>query len=295
MNKKGLAEGALAVIILALVTMGVLGLFVYQYSQRQSCVQKVELCKTSLMIIEGFKKTTGHSAVPVEPIIDCPICVPESSEEIKGKTKEQTMREIADHLRYCWYKTNGRNNKIGTDLGKFAYLPKVGVEIVEPDLRVCLVCSEFTAEQTISAQELSIYLRATKIVNGPGKGLTYSNYLDMSWDVNQLLQPATIYYLDTLLRTTPSTPFEIISDLIEGKTLPKKVLTSAEIETVVKVYKTELKNYAGHVTLPIIPHNPFQVIAYHWPVPAKPFNQIVLVPSPLLPELPCDIYHYQKE
>ncbi|GEM_PF-5437961 len=297
--KKGLAESALALLIIALITIGFLGIFVYDYSQRQTCVQKVELCKMSISFLNTFKKATGHSLVAVTPKLDCPICVPDSSFEIKNKKEEQTLHEIADHLRWCWYKTTGKDNTIGEDFGKFYAISKT---IAEKDLNVCIVCSEFKTNIEISNSKLQKYLAETKITNTPGQGKTYAQYLDMNLGIegigsNKILP--TLKLVDELIQNedidfkqVQNTP----SKLAEGWWVTTIEKVSAEqkrliLEEVSKAQRTSKS------TQNILPQKQFQVISYNWILEfeKRPFNQIFIVPNDEVSELPCDIYHYQKE
>ncbi len=162
--KKGMAESTLAVLIITLISIGFIGLFVYNYTERQSCTSKVELCRSSSFLISQAKKATAGFLSPERIIkLDCPICVPGSSEEIKSLDKKTVLREIAEHLRYCWYKTNGRNNRVG--------------EALLGGTSVCLVCSEFKLSQDISRQDLLDFLKKAKIGAGVDKSKTYAQYL----------------------------------------------------------------------------------------------------------------------
>lgn len=298
-SKKGLAESALALLIIAIITIGFLGIFVYNYSQRQTCVQKVELCKMSISFINTFKKTTGHSLTGIVPKLDCPICVPGSSAEIKNKKDGETMREIADHLRWCWYKTTGKYNSIGEDFGKFYAISKT---IAEKDLNVCIVCSEFKTETEISNSKLQKYLVDTKITNSPGQGKTYAQYLDMSLGIegvgaNKILP--TLKLVDELIqgeyidfKQVQNTPSKLAEGWwvtgIEKASVEQKRLILEEISKAQRSSKS-IQN--------ILPQKQFQVISYNWILEfeKRPFNQIFIVPNDEVSELPCDIYHYQKE
>jgi len=173
-NKRAMAESALALLIIAIITMGVLGVFVYKYTERQSCIQKVELCKMSITVVSAYKKALGIDQVLsiVEPKIDCPICVPDSSGNIKNKEEKETMQEIANHLRWCWYKTTGQNNLAGGT--------------AEGQIQFCTVCSEFKTAQEISIINLLSFLREKKINTGPGAGETYQQYLSTTLPIDKI-------------------------------------------------------------------------------------------------------------
>ena len=174
MNRKAITEATLALLIIALITMGFLGVFVYNYGERQTCTQKIELCRTSMTILNAFIKAPWYlkKTSPLKPRIDCPICVPGSSDKIKNEEQEKNLHEIAEHLRWCWYKTLGKDNFM-------------------LDKKICTVCSEFTIKQQIEPAEFLNYLRTTKIKTGPGAGKTYEEYLDMYWGTQGILDYAT--------------------------------------------------------------------------------------------------------
>lgn len=167
MTRRALAEATLVLLIIALISSGVIGLFVYNYSKAQDCAGKVELCRTSFFILSSSKKTLGLASKVLQDFkIDCPICVPGSSDEIKVNTPNEAMREIAEHLKYCWYKT------LGDEI-------KSGVSTVAIN-NFCLVCSEFNVNKDISNQDLLNYLKTTKINSGVGKGKIYADYFDFT-------------------------------------------------------------------------------------------------------------------
>ena len=251
---KGLAESALALLIIAIITMGSLGVFVYKYSQRQTCMEKVELCRTSISFNSAYKKALGKGQAfsPVEPKIDCPICVPDSSSEIKDQKEDEAMREIANHLRWCWHKTTGKDNLIG----------KKTVE----GFRFCLVCSEFTIDIPINGQKFLNFLHDTKITNGPGAGSKYAQYLDTNWGIGRILDYSLLIEKNYIAGYIPET----------------------------QALQPELKKAPNQVS--ITANKKYQVIDYDWAFSyTVPFNQVIIIPNDDVANLPCDIYHYQKE
>lgn len=258
MMKKGIAESALALLILAVVTAVVLGMFVYNYREAQDCREKVELCHLSMELLSLFKEKGGSASgvLPFEPKIDCPMCVPGSSNDIKGISEEQTMQEIADHLRWCWYKTLGKENKIGRNQALIFLFEK----------KICTVCSQFKTDKEISSKRFLEYIKRTKIVNSPGKGKTYETYLESLWGTKKILD----YYF-----------------LLENPALAGFIPENARL-------KEELSKKRSEP--PIFKNTKYQVIHYNWAFSVTtPFNQLFLIPNDEIEGLPCDIYHYQEE
>lgn len=161
-KKRGMAESTLAVLIITIICIGFVGLFINNYMARQSCVQKVELCKASSFLISGAKKASWGALSPAK--LDCPVCVPGSSGDIKSVNKKEVLKQIAEHLRYCWYKSGGKNNRVG--------------EALFGSSSVCLVCSEFKLSNDVSRVDLLDFLSKTKINSGAGQGKTYAEYLN---------------------------------------------------------------------------------------------------------------------
>lgn len=269
MNCKAITEATLALLIIAIITMGFLTVFVYNYGERQTCTQKIELCRTSMMLFNTFRKIPGQ-ALMLEPKIDCPICVPGSSEKIKNEDQQKNLYEVAEHLRWCWHKTLGTANKIAGNTFLLFYFGK----------KNCVVCSEFTTDKDVKPQELINYLQKTKIRIGPGAGKTYAQYLDVDLDLEGLFSYKILPHIATVTDWSFLRFFDDIKSLL-SKGWAAYLLIPDEARTL----------------QPITSNEKFQLIRYFWMTPVKPilFNQMFFVPNSEVPQLPCDVYHYQKE
>lgn len=273
MNRKAITEATLALLIISIITMGFLTVFVYNYGERQTCTQKVELCRTSMSLLNTYTQAplTKKAITPIIPKIDCPICVPGSSEKIQNEDQEKNLHEIAEHLRWCWHKTLGRNNKIAQNTLLKIYFSQ----------KLCVVCSEFTVDKDVKPQELINYLQKTKIKIGPGAGKNYAQYLDMDLDLNGMFSHRLLPYATT---SNFWAKFYVTYDL--------KLWFSENIVTSLVIPQTAKDQH------PMQPNKNYQLIRYNWLIPGignTVFNQMFFVPNQEVAQLPCDAYHYQKE
>ncbi|MBI4141226.1 hypothetical protein HY485_05310 [Candidatus Woesearchaeota archaeon] len=270
-NTKGITEATLALLIIALITMGFLGVFVYNYGERQTCTQKIELCRTSMTILNAFRRIS-FQAFMSEPKIDCPICVPGSSDKITTEKPEESMHEIAEHLRSCWYKTLGKNNHLAENTFLGFYFRQ----------KLCMVCSEFVTNQDIKPQKFMTYLQTTKIKTGAGAGKTYAEYLHTDLGSAGILSYKLLRPVVGISGLGQALVYKDINAIIS----PEQNPIAANIPPEVRIPQ------------PITSNKKFQVVYYTWVTPGRSallFNQIFIVPNDYVPELPCDIYHYQKE
>ncbi|MBI4141616.1 hypothetical protein HY484_01685 [Candidatus Woesearchaeota archaeon] len=262
---RAITEATLALLIIAIITMGFLAIFVYNYGERQTCTQKIELCRTSMTLLNTFRKIYGQAFLS-EPKIDCPICVPGSSDTIKTEKQEEAIHEVAEHLRWCWYKTLGNDNKMG-NVGWAPHLK---------EKKICIVCSEFSTNQDINQAQLLQYLQKTKIRTGPGAGKTYETYLNLQLGITKILDYKFFKERQSVAHLSRDSP-ELQQILSQQRKL--SILTQ---------------------------ETRFQVIRYNWgqetiqlgltgvsTIPT--FNHIFLIPTSEISTFPCDVYHYQKE
>lgn len=297
MNTKAIAEATIALLIIGIISMAAVGTFVYKYSERQKCQQKIELCRISIITLDAFKKIPGHSLAGKIPKIDCPICVPDNDGEIKTIIPKEAMRQIAEHLRWCWHKTTGEDNTLGKDLGAF-WFPRA---VAEKDLDVCIVCSEFVTSTTLNSAEFIKYLQKTKISSGAGKGKTYADYFGqgMLKTTEQQKMPPT----ETAPITTTN-PEEMVvitvptSHLTPSRTEPQSNLQTPQI-AITKEEEQRFEKEKEQLTHPerflpslIDKDKKYVVIAQNL---QGEENRLLIIQNEEVPKLSPCVYHYQKE
>jgi len=172
MNKKALTQEELVLLIFILAVMLVLAAGVYIYVKQIRTSTGIEGCRESILFQQNV--ATATKDVIGKTKISCP----SSSVEITTSNKNGTLKQIADQLKDCWYKTLGSKNNMG--LNTFW-----GVDFLSKDSAVCSVCSEFTLAQDIAPAELVNFLNTAYPANSK---LVYKDYLvGMSWGSDKIL------------------------------------------------------------------------------------------------------------
>lgn len=184
-------EMATVVAIIITLAVGVgTGSVVYKSIKEFQKKGDIERCHTSTAFIskgrlEAERQGRIFSAVYQDPVkLDCPVISKDVSEPM----------HIADELRSCWYKTGGKNNRLG-----FKYHSLLmGETDYEKDF--CIVCGEITPTKTISTSIVGKFLLNRKIAKGAGAGKKYIEYLETKWTEGLtgecINQDAACYFLN---------------------------------------------------------------------------------------------------
>jgi hypothetical protein len=169
MGRKGMAMSTLVILIIFVVIMLILLNFIIRYRAAQSESSNLELCRVSILNFQSLKRETG--GVLGAPAFDCKVL----DDVIKTKDKQRAMREVADHMRWCWYKSLGRDNRVGAE----AWL---GLDFLKGDVDWCLVCSGFTlapGTPEFTPAEVTEFLKTQKVTRG---GETYASIIKPCWE-----------------------------------------------------------------------------------------------------------------
>jgi hypothetical protein len=146
MNKKGLTQTELAVIIIASVSFILLLTIIIPMITSMKAKGALEVCRESISL---HNRLAGNTLNTVDTGIECPA----THYTIKESRKDAIFSNIANQLTDCWYKSLGRNN----NLYQSGILPT-------SDKDYCIVCSSFQIEEagrikgSINAQEFAQYL-----------------------------------------------------------------------------------------------------------------------------------------
>jgi len=165
--------GFLVLMILAILAgIGML-LYATQTKERVDCLQDVEICRSTFGIFKTIKEEA--TVLGIAPKLDCRAVSPPNCEEHELKTtdKQQTMHVIAENLRWCWYKTFGRENTMGKDFAGFGIVMGLIARPVHKDF--CLVCSQFTPAVSITPQEWNDFLSTRRV---PRTAKTYAEVIN---------------------------------------------------------------------------------------------------------------------
>ncbi|MEK6874789.1 MAG: hypothetical protein AABX52_03520 [Nanoarchaeota archaeon] len=155
------------IIILALVVM------VQKYTQSHEEISRDARCKLSIGLKTEYLNKISTAAgkagklVLSNPGINCEAHV----ETLIGDDSLNIKSRIAEHLRECWYKTNGNNNKIGYQT------QGIGTGTF------CILCSRITTSTTLPSIQLKQYLRST---TPPNHKQTYTQILSTTWGTEAL-------------------------------------------------------------------------------------------------------------
>ncbi len=189
--KKAIAVTELTIIILAVAAGIGLILFATKGAQKAGCMTDVTVCKQSLVFFKKISdaiksKSYGIIDISSAPSVDCVAVSPPNCEEkeLKPENVPMTMFIIAENLRYCWDKTNGRKNTIGTDFSNvnnywIKKVPGASLHwmwwVVKDNVDFCLVCSEFIPKVDIPDADWTNYLENQQM---PNSDQTYAQFVN---------------------------------------------------------------------------------------------------------------------
>ncbi len=184
-------EMATVVAIIVTLAVGVgMGSVVFKSIKEFQKKGEIERCHVSTSIISSGRLQAEKAGRIVSAVyrdtvkLDCPVILKDVSESI----------HIANELRSCWYKTGGKNNRLG-----FKYRSLLmGEADYEKDF--CIVCGEITPTKIISTSSVGKLLLDRKITKGAGAGKKYIEYLETKWTEGLtgacINQDAACYFLN---------------------------------------------------------------------------------------------------
>lgn len=167
MNKKGITNTELAVIIIACVVLILFIILTVGMSKSLKGQTTEELCRNSMILNSKLKDKT---AAVLETGIECPA----PHYDIKVNTEEEASRDIIEQLRSCWYKTLGRESGMSDAFAIWNVK------------NYCMVCSSFDLEKTRGMDKALETSKIVKELNeiDPKTKRTYLDYLDTDWHSN---------------------------------------------------------------------------------------------------------------
>lgn len=154
-----------------IVAIAAVILVIYMYNQSSSILiaSEIKQCQYS---VSAFTTATEATYDSIKPQIKCP--APHS--DISG-TIESEDRQVAELVRTCWAKTNGRNNALARTENGFIR-EKLGIEKGES---FCILCSSFVPDKTLIVADLKEFMSIQTMLNAQGK--TYKEFIDTSWQI----------------------------------------------------------------------------------------------------------------
>ena len=172
-SMKKAMEMATVVAIIVTLAVGVgMGSVVFKSIKEFQKKGEIERCHVSTSIIssgrlQAEKAGRIFSAGYRDPVkLDCPVVS-------KGVSEP---KNVADELRNCWYKTGGKNNRLG-----FKYRSLLVDASFDYEKDFCIVCGEITPTTVISTDNVGTYLLDRKITSGFGAGKKYIEFLETKW------------------------------------------------------------------------------------------------------------------
>ena len=168
MSKRGdLMMDQLATVIIIGIALIILLLYVGRWTESIQSQGEIKACQYSVQTFTISNKATLDT---LKPQIKCPA----PHVDVTGDL-ESDKKQVAELVRTCWAKTNGKDNGIArTENGRVREI--LGFEKGDS---FCILCSSFTVDKTIIVADLKDYMDSKTMVQQPSQ--TYKEFLDTSW------------------------------------------------------------------------------------------------------------------
>ncbi|MEK6960320.1 MAG: hypothetical protein AABX47_04045 [Nanoarchaeota archaeon] len=192
-------------IIIAIAAITLL-LFVGRWSEWIQSEGEIKACQYSISVFTTATKATYDV---IKPQIRCPA----PHFDLSGNI-DSDKRQVAELVRTCWAKTNGRNNGLArTEEGYVR--EKLGLETGDS---FCILCSSFTTDKTVIVADLKEFMSGQTMINAPGK--TYKEFIDTSWQSAGADPLDNLFYTLTKPGIVPlPAPLGMLDGATESKTI----------------------------------------------------------------------------